>query len=224
MSRSKPAPFTGTDDPAPDFVSRWSRRKHESRHRAEPAAGAGMNSEAVSADADEAGDRQQASESRLTDADMPDIEGLDYDSDYRDFLSPGVSEHLRKLALRKLFHNEVFNIRDGLDEYDDDFTHFEKLGGIVTSDMRHQMEMEARRKAEKMLAEGEQQPGGAGIDQHEDSAIEQASTDPAAAGGSGTEPEYREDASITVESEGTADETAAAPGRLTATNRSEDNG
>ena len=224
MSRTKPAPDADTESPAPDFVSRWSKRKQEARHRVEPADSTGVNNDAVSVDADGAGDHPQVTESRLTDADMPDIDSLDYDSDYRDFLSPGVSDQLRKLALRKLFHNEVFNIRDGLDEYDDDFTHFEKLGSIVTSDMRHQMEMEARRKAEQLLAEDEQQAGEAGIDPHRDTAIEQASINQAATGRSGTEPESREDASIPKETEGPAAETTLASGRSAATNRSEDNG
>jgi hypothetical protein len=183
-----------------------------------------MNSDAVSVEGDEAGGPQQTPLSRLTDEDMPDIESLDYDSDYRDFLSPGVSEQLRKLALRKLFHNDVFNIRDGLDEYDDDFTHFEKLGGIVTSDMRHQMEMEARRKAEQLLAEEEHQPDAAGIDQHEDAGIAQASTDQVATGGSETEPESREQACIPAEPAAPAAEASVPSGRSHETNRSEDNG
>ena len=84
---------------------------------------------------------------------MPDIEGLTADSDYTDFLSPGVSEALRKLALRKLFRSEVFNICDGLDDYDDDYTQFKILGSTVTSDMRHQIELKAQRMAEQLLQE-----------------------------------------------------------------------
>ena len=63
----------------------------------------------------------------LTDADMPPIETLTENSDYTGFMSPEVSEQLRKLALRKLFQGTVFKQRDGLDDYDDDFTKFEKL-------------------------------------------------------------------------------------------------
>jgi hypothetical protein len=224
MSRSKPAPYSDAHESEPDFVSRWSRLKQEARHGVDPAAGTGVNGAAVSVDGDEAGDRQQVSESRLTDEDMPDIASLDYDSDYRDFLSPGVSEQLRKLALRKLFHNDVFNIRDGLDEYDDDFTQFEKLGGIVTSDMRHQMEMEARRKAEQLLAKDEQPSDDPGIEQYEDAGAEQASIDQVATGGGGSGPESPEHASIPGETDALAAEGKAPSGRSTVTNRSEDNG
>ena len=81
----------------------------------------------------------------LTDEDMPALDSLGEDSDYSGFLSPGVSEGLRRRALRKLFSSAVFNVPDGLDDYDDDFTTFAALGDIVTSDMKHQAEMEAER-------------------------------------------------------------------------------
>ncbi len=93
-------------------------------------------------------------EAQLTDADMPDIESLTEDSDFSPFMSAGVSDELRNLALRKLFRAPAFNICDGLDEYDEDYTSFEALGNIITCDMKHQLELEqARREAE---AEAEQ--------------------------------------------------------------------
>jgi len=127
------------------FVSRWSRLKHENNQPNDGDVDEAEN-QAIASD-----EEQQAPVKILTDADMPDLESMTADSDYTDFLSPGVSEELRRLALRKLFSSEVFNIRDGLDEYDGDYTHFEKLGDIVTSDMKHQLELEAKRKAEQAL-------------------------------------------------------------------------
>ena len=47
-----------------------------------------------------------------------------------------------------MFHGAGFNIRDGLDDYDEDFTYFEPLGDIVTADMRHREEMLARKARE----------------------------------------------------------------------------
>ncbi len=87
----------------------------------------------------------EAEEKILTDADMPPLESLDEHSDYSGFLSSGVSEDLRRRALRKLFFSAAFNVRDGLDDYDDDFTSFEGLGDMVTADMKHQREVEAER-------------------------------------------------------------------------------
>lgn len=135
------------------FLGRWSRRKHESQQEVAPVPGV----------AEPAGMPPDGPDEKpvLTDADMPPIESLDENSDYSGFLSPGVSEKLRRLALRKLFHGGEFNIRDGLNEYDEDYTQFEPLGNIVTSDMRHQMDMEARRAreaAERALGEGAPPP------------------------------------------------------------------
>lgn len=125
-----------------NFISRWSRRKQD--RGKDPA----VTSEKIpTADA-------IVEKPHLTDADMPAIESLTEDSDYSGFLSPKVSEALRKQALRKLFHSPGFNVRDGLDDYDGVYTEFEKLGDIVTADMRHQLEMESQRRA-RQLAEDE---------------------------------------------------------------------
>ncbi len=98
-----------------------------------------------------AGDAFEQAAPVLTDADMPDLDSLAEDASYADFLSPGVSDELRRRALRKLFHSAAFNVRDGLNDYDGDFTQFEKLGDIVTADMKHRMEMEAERMQREAL-------------------------------------------------------------------------
>lgn len=148
-----------------NFLSRWSRRKQQSDSDTETT----NNQEAPHATPHPPSDTPQkayshspATESKpnvetdhsalLTDADMPDIESLNEQSDYSLFMSPKVSESLRKTALRKLFQGEHFNLRDGLDDYDDDYTRFTPLGGIVTTDMKHQMQVEAQRSLEKSLS------------------------------------------------------------------------
>lgn len=133
-----------------NFVSRWSSLKHQAKQDVKnPAITIDKNNiEQLEAD-------KEAAVKILTDDDMPDLKTMTADSDYTGFMSPGVSEKLRKLALRKLFHSEGFNIRDGLDEYDGDYTQFETLGNIITSDMRHEIELDAKRKAEQMLENNE---------------------------------------------------------------------
>ena len=127
------------------FLSRWSRRKALRQEELDEAV---LNGEqdtlAQQPDAAEA----QEEKPPLTDEDMPPIETMGEDDNYGDFLSPKVSEKLRKAALRKLFHGAGFNIRDGLDDYDEDFTFFEPLGDIVTADMRHREEMLERKARE----------------------------------------------------------------------------
>ena len=159
MSQSKTSRYSHEGQTEPDFVSRWSRLKHESNQAPQQT----EDHPAISGDAASVSDRTD-NRQVLTDADMPDISSLTFDSVFSDFMSPGVSEKLRKRALRKLFHSDVFNIRDGLDEYDGDYTQFEKLGDIVTSDMHHQMEMEARRRAEQLLQDEEQQADAASLE------------------------------------------------------------
>ena len=133
-------------------LSRWSRRKSEVEQES-------LNIEQASAPEVGVSPLEPIAEEieapPLTDADMPDIESLTEDSDFSGFMSSGVSDELRNLALRKLFRAPVFNIRDGLDEYDEDYTSFEKLGDIVTCDMKHQIEMQEQKLREAMEAENE---------------------------------------------------------------------
>jgi hypothetical protein len=148
-------------------LSRWSRRKQQTaeetqkedvalelteQERPENEIQAALNEDQL---------QVETQEPVLSDADMEPVETLTENSDFSKFMSPGVSDELRNLALRKMFQAPSFNIRDGLDEYDEDYTSFEKLGDIVTADMRHQMEMEAKRKLEaeeKEVAEAEAMP------------------------------------------------------------------
>ena len=140
-------------------LSRWSRRKQQAAEetRKEDLALEGAQQNQVGNELEVlAGEDQQQKEVQqpvLTDDDMEPVEELTEDSDYSKFMSPGVSDELRNLALRKMFHAPIFNIRDGLDEYDGDYTSFEKLGDIITADMRHQMEIEANKKLEQEARE-----------------------------------------------------------------------
>ena len=63
---------------------------------------------------------------------------------------------LRKKALARLFHSPKFNIRDGLDDYDDDYTTYKPLGNIVTAEMRRKAEDLLRRQmdADEMAVDG----------------------------------------------------------------------
>lgn len=125
------APAQGQDQasaPAEGFLDRWSRRKHSARQEAQAAPAPPAT--------------QPQPEPPPVDREPPDLASLDGDSDYSAFFSPKVSEELRRLALRKLFGASKFNLRDGLDDYDDDYRSFEALGDIVTADMRRQRERE----------------------------------------------------------------------------------
>ncbi len=139
------------------FLGRWSRRKRDAARGAEPdehdAARDDRQPDRGDADREDAAGAERI----LSDQDMPDIDSIEDDTPVAEFLSPGVSDELRRKALRKLFHSPKFNVRDGLDDFDDDYTHFAKLGDIVTADMKHRMELEAERQRERELAALEEQ-------------------------------------------------------------------
>lgn len=146
-----------TQDSKESVLRRWSRRKQEAAQQA-PAAEQVLPLETEASLGTTAPiDSETEARPALTDADMPPIESLNENSDFTGFMSEGVSDELRNLALRKLFKAPVFNIRDGLDEYDEDYTSFEKLGDIVTCDMKHHIEMKEQREREALAREAEQE-------------------------------------------------------------------
>jgi hypothetical protein len=98
------------------FLTRWSKRKHEAREeeareKPEPEASAAQQPAA-----------EKTGDGRSSRPELPPIEKLDYDSDYRAFLDPRVDEETRRSALKKLFADARFNEMDGLDVYIDDYT------------------------------------------------------------------------------------------------------
>ncbi len=150
----------GNEDTEPGVLKRWSRRKarsgetpdtHASQAGEHPETVAGPGGETPSPD-DRAPDAG-AAEPVKTDEDMPDLESINDASDMRDFFSPGVSEQLRNQALRRLFRTARFNVIDPLDDYNEDFRNFELLGDLVTSDMRHRMDMDEQRRKEAAEAD-----------------------------------------------------------------------
>ena len=160
------------------FLSRWSRRKALRQEELDDEV-LGGTEETVTKTVDFA----EESPPSPTDEDMPAVESLGADDNYGDFLSPKVSEKLRKVALRKLFHGAGFNIRDGLDDYDEDFTYFEPLGDIVTADMRHREEMlerkarEAAEAADKESASEQEVATQAQTELEEESEVPDSETD-----------------------------------------------
>ncbi|MGB5259062.1 MAG: DUF3306 domain-containing protein [Gammaproteobacteria bacterium] len=157
MSRET-KPEQDTADSREEFLTRWSRRKLE----------AGRGDQGTSASVIDSAENTVPepgeADKVLTDADMPPIDLLDGDSDYSPFLSPGVSDDLRQQALRKLFTQPDFNITDGLNDYDEDYTHFAGLGNIITHEMKRmlQRELEADRCSDESAAtQDEGEPGAA---------------------------------------------------------------
>jgi hypothetical protein len=149
MSGEKNTTADLTGEEGEDFIQRWARRKAEAEAAVTDApADAPAAKFSSGAAEDETDPSEEAPPPALTDADMPPLDSLTGDSDVSAFFSAGVSEDLRRSALRKVFHSPKFNVCDGLDDYCDDFTDFPALGNIITADMRHQM----MRKLEQLAA------------------------------------------------------------------------
>jgi len=101
------------------FLQRWSERKQATSRTVEPPSDRADDTPTADAQATLPA---QAPAHELTDADMPPLDSLDEHSDFSGFLSPKVSEALQRQALRKLFHLPSFNVTDGLNDYDEDYT------------------------------------------------------------------------------------------------------
>jgi|TARA_B110000881_G_C18598755_1_gene533452 Fe-S-cluster-containing hydrogenase component 2 len=78
------------------------------------------------------------------------LEDLGSESDYTQFMSSEVSESIRKLALRKFFSGAEFNITDGLDDYDEDYTSFAALGNVITQEMKLKQKTKLEKRAKEM--------------------------------------------------------------------------
>ena len=81
-----------------DFLRRWSRLKHEAA--AAPKKEVPMQKP----------------------VELPPLESLSFESDFKAFMQSKVEESIKRAALRKLFADPRFNVMDGLDTYIDDYT------------------------------------------------------------------------------------------------------
>jgi hypothetical protein len=100
------------------FLGRWSRRKTEARS---PDAAAPQDVPPTAA--------EEA-------PDLPPVDELTLDSDFRGFLHPKVDENVRRAALRKLFSDPHFNVMDGLDTYIDDYSQTEPIPPEMLAGLR----------------------------------------------------------------------------------------
>lgn len=153
MTRDHPTDHPSEADESP--LHRWSRRKHAAREHAATAEPDAEQRSDAAVDPEPVEERAEHGADEVTDADLPPVESLTPDSDYSEFMSPKVSESLRQTALRKLFGLSQFNVRDGLDDYDEDYTQFRSLGDTVTADMRYHTERRAAAARERQQAEDE---------------------------------------------------------------------
>ncbi len=66
-------------------------------------------------------------------AKLPPLKSLDKDSDFTPFFAENVPDFLKRQAYKVLWRsNPYFNIRDGLDDYDEDFSLAKLVGNVIS--------------------------------------------------------------------------------------------
>ena len=101
-------------------------------------------------------------------AGLPPVESLVEGSDFTPFLKDGVPEFMKRKALRMLWRaSPFFNLRDGLNDYDEDFNIIDKVidemvgnykvgrGHLSEEELRDMMPEEARRAFDEDVEEAE---------------------------------------------------------------------
>lgn len=117
------------------FLSRWSRRKRGETITPEPELPAEIAEQQAQQEETVALESTQATEPAEEEA-LPIWQQKDADPE------------LKRNALRDLFHQAEFNERDGLNDYDHDYTQERSLGDIVTNQMKRMIKL-AEQKAEQ---------------------------------------------------------------------------
>jgi uncharacterized protein DUF3306 len=117
QDKAVPLEDTPGHEPEP-FLARWSRRKDEARRDAEENA------------------PQPPAQSEAAPPELPPIDKLSLDSDFRGFMHPKVSEDQRRAALKKLFSEPHFNVMDGLDVYIEDYSKTEPIPAAMLATLR----------------------------------------------------------------------------------------
>lgn len=108
------------------FLSRWSRLKREVKEQSpDPEAPPGNRPPA-----------QRVADPDTPLPQLPPVDQLTLDSDYRDFFHPKVDEKVRLAALKKLFSDPHFNVMDGLDTYIDDYSKPDPLPAAMLATLR----------------------------------------------------------------------------------------
>jgi hypothetical protein len=98
-----------------DFLRRWSRLKRET-------------AAAVPVEGTELPEKPP---------ELPPLDSLNFESDFKAFMHSKVEETVKRAALKKLFSDPRFNVMDGLDTYVEDYTKFEPITEELLAQLEH---------------------------------------------------------------------------------------
>ena len=174
------------EDKDVNFLKRWSGRKTALREK-QP------NKQATVSDYDEVAlpDRQDENEveNMAIPEDLPDVDALNKDSDFSLFMREGTPEHLKKIALRKLFNSDpAFSVLDGLNDYDEDYsmvgmvteavsTRYQPGRGMVDSEDEKNADEEAKNLSDERSSELDNQRDGSSDNESEQDQLSDLETE-----------------------------------------------
>jgi hypothetical protein len=95
---------------AENFFSRWSKRK------------LGTDEQVPAAEAPPPSPAPVAAEPQTPPPTLEDVQTLSFESDFKRFVAPDVAPDVKNAAVKKLFANPRFNVRDPMDVYADDYS------------------------------------------------------------------------------------------------------
>jgi hypothetical protein len=134
------------------FLSRWSKRKLESDDEVQQG-----EQEAKQSTEPESLETETPLE-QTTEADKPIWQQRDADP------------LVKKQALHDLFKQSEFGVLDGLNEYDEDYTSFPRLGNVVTREMKRMLELAEQKTRPDADAKEQQQASSQQAEQQDDPA------------------------------------------------------
>jgi hypothetical protein len=102
------------------FVSRWSRLKREARERTQSPPPK----------------PETPADSQAPPPELPPLDKLNFDSDYRGFFHPKIDEDTRRAALKKLFSDARFNVIDQMDIDIEDYSKYTPLSAAVVASLK----------------------------------------------------------------------------------------
>src|SRR3970040_2111113 len=130
------------------FLARWSRLKREAEDQPPKEKAP-----------------EKAVDPKAPAPELPPLDKLTLDSDYRAFFHPKVDEDVRRAALKKLFSDPRFNVMDGLDVYIDDYSKTEPIPPAMLAGLRQAQKIlewakeDDEKRAKEQSVEETQAPG-----------------------------------------------------------------
>ncbi|MCI0508905.1 uncharacterized protein DUF3306 [Chromohalobacter marismortui] len=168
------------------FMQRWSQRKRDHGDASSPdmpheetAVG---QAQAPPAHGDDAASSRAAAlipgydPQRPLDEQLPAPETLGAEDDFRAFMLPGVGELLKRRALRRMFTIGNYNVRDGLDDYDEDYSQLMRMTPEVSARMRQWLRQEQASQDSPQHDDTQTRPSDTPAEEDEDATSESAQT------------------------------------------------